>query len=52
MGVDTSDGDGAVSASDLSLLLANWGTANVADIDCDGVVGAADLSLVLQAWTG
>ena len=43
------DGDGAVSAADLSLVLLNWGTA-AADIDGDGTTSAADLSLVLEAW--
>jgi hypothetical protein len=43
------DGDGAVSAADLSLVLLNWGTT-AADIDGDGTTSAADLSLVLEAW--
>jgi hypothetical protein len=43
------DGDGAVSAADLSLVLLNWGTA-AADIDGDGTTSASDLSLVLEAW--
>jgi hypothetical protein len=45
------DGDGLVSAADLSILLLNWGTPDVADIDCDGVVGATDLSRLLLAWS-
>lgn len=44
------DGDGAVGAPDLSLLLGNWGNAGVGDIDADGTVGAADLALLLAAW--
>jgi len=54
------DGDGAVGAADLSLLLANWGDVDPglpfdpfapdADLDGDGAVGAADLSLLLAGW--
>jgi hypothetical protein len=44
------DCDGSVSAADLSLLLASWGTAGPGDLDGDGSVGAADLSLLLAAW--
>lgn len=44
------DGDGVVSASDLSQLLANWGSAGAGDIDGDGVVAAADLSVLLASW--
>lgn len=45
------DGDGMVAASDLSLLLAGWGTP-ARDLDGDGTTGAADLSLLLAAWGG
>ncbi|MFM7261474.1 MAG: hypothetical protein ACKO3W_12810 [bacterium] len=44
------DCDGSVAASDLSLLLAAWGTSGPADLNGDGFVGAADLSLLLAAW--
>lgn len=45
------NGDGAVNASDLGLLLGAWGSANAAaDIDGDGIVGAGDLALLLSAW--
>jgi hypothetical protein len=45
------DGDGFVTAADLSLLLTGWGNpASGVDIDGDGNVGAADLSLLLAAW--
>ena len=44
------DGDGETGASDLSLLLAAWGTSGAGDVDGDGDVGAADLSLLLAAW--
>ncbi len=45
--------DGAVNASDLTPLLAAWGTPNAAaDIDNDGIVDAQDLAQVLAAWTG
>jgi hypothetical protein len=45
--------DGAVNASDLSLLLGAWGSSGgPADLDGDGTVGAADLALLLGGWTG
>jgi hypothetical protein len=44
------DGDGVVSASDLSILLGNWGGSGVGDIDGNGVVNAGDLSALLGAW--
>jgi hypothetical protein len=46
------DGDGNVGASDLSGLLAAWGTKNPKyDLAGDGgLVGAADLSVLLGAW--
>jgi hypothetical protein len=45
------NGDGEVSAADLSLLLASWGLSGAAgDLDGDQVVGASDLSLLLGAW--
>jgi hypothetical protein len=45
------DVDGAVTASDLSLLLATWGDpSGGADVNGDGFVDAADLSLLLAAW--
>jgi len=44
------DGDGFVSAADLSALLGNWGNSGTGDIDGDGFVNAADLSLLLSAW--
>ena len=47
------DGDGAVGAGDLALLLAAWGAAGGdADLDGDGTVGAGDLAALLSAWTG
>ncbi len=45
------NGDGAVNALDLSILLGAWGTRGVpADLDHDGVVGAGDLGILLGAW--
>ncbi len=45
------DRDGAVGASDLSMLLASWGSFDEAiDLDGDGVIGAGDLALLLGAW--
>jgi len=42
--------DGLVNASDLAILLGNWGSSGSGDIDHDGVVGAADLAALLGAW--
>ncbi|MFM7261905.1 MAG: M12 family metallo-peptidase, partial [bacterium] len=45
------DNDGTVGASDLSLLLAAWGTSNTAlDLTGDGLVNAQDLAALLFAW--
>lgn len=44
------DGDGQVAASDLAILLGQWGGAGSADLDESGTVGAADLSILLGAW--
>jgi len=46
------DGDGSVGASDLSVLLAAWGT-NVPELDLagdGGPVGAGDLGVLLAFW--
>jgi len=43
------DGDGSVTAADLSSLLGSWGTPG-GDIDGDGSTGAADLALLLGSW--
>ena len=43
------DGDGQVGASDLSLVLANWGSA-AGDVNGDGTTDAADLSDLLAGW--
>ncbi len=45
------DGDHQTGASDISLMLAYWGSSNALyDLDADGVIGASDLSLVLAYW--
>ena len=46
------DGDGAVSASDLAILLGSWGACPGcgADLDGDGSVGSADLAILLGSW--
>ncbi len=48
------DGDGAVNAPDLAMLLAVWGPCDGCDADLngDGVVDAGDLAALLAAWTG
>jgi len=45
------NGDGAVNAADLSILLSNWGTPGPGDINGDGIVNAADLSILLSNWS-
>jgi alpha-tubulin suppressor-like RCC1 family protein len=45
------NGDGAVDASDLSLLLSQWGAPGSADLDQSGEVSAADLALLLSYWS-
>jgi hypothetical protein len=46
------DGDGLVRASDLGILLANFGTIGpVGDLDCDGSVTASDLAMLLAQWS-
>ncbi|MCH2144786.1 MAG: hypothetical protein MK082_06525 [Phycisphaerales bacterium] len=46
------DGDGAVSGSDLSLILGSWGacTGCQEDLNGDGAVDGADLAIVLASW--
>ena len=46
------NGDGAVDAADVTILLDNWGATgpNIADLNDDGFVGASDFSLLLNNW--
>jgi|GEM_PF-6062836 len=45
------DGDGFVGASDLALLIGQWGqVGSAADLDGDGVIGAADLAMLIGDW--
>jgi hypothetical protein len=46
------DGDGAVTAADLAMLLSAWGPSagNPADLDGNGAVNAADLAIQLANW--
>jgi hypothetical protein len=44
------NGDGSVDASDLAILLSNWGGSGAGDIDGSGTVDAGDLSALLSAW--
>ncbi|MFO0828132.1 MAG: hypothetical protein U0572_08275 [Phycisphaerales bacterium] len=47
------NGDGAVDARDLAVLLGAWGTAGpVGDLNIDGVVNDADMAILLEAWSG
>jgi hypothetical protein len=43
-------GDGAVTASDLAILLAMWGSEGPGDLDFDGIVGPGDLALFMASW--
>lgn len=43
------DGDGTIGGTDLTALLAAWGTAS-SDIDGDGNTGGTDLTALLAAW--
>ncbi|MFO0829282.1 MAG: S8 family serine peptidase [Phycisphaerales bacterium] len=45
------DGDGAVNAIDLGLLIGAWGSPN-ADLSGDGTTDAVDLGILIGAWTG
>ena len=45
------NGDGQVNASDLTILLAAWGTSGPADINGDGTVNGIDLSQLLAQWS-
>ena len=45
------DGDYAVGAGDLAILLGQWGTVGSGDLDGSGEVAAADLSLLLYHWS-
>jgi hypothetical protein len=49
------DADGQIAGSDLTTLLAGWGSCPAsgycpADIDMNGVIDGADLTAVLSAW--
>lgn len=44
------DGSGDVGASDLAILLGQWGTAGSADFDGNGSVGSSDLAILLGDW--
>jgi hypothetical protein len=47
------NGDGAVNAADMTILLNSFGTndpCSPADLDGDGVVGAPDLAILLNNW--
>jgi len=44
------DSDGTINASDLAILLGNWGGSGAGDINGDAIVDAADLAALLGSW--
>lgn len=44
------DGDGAIGASDLAVLLSEWGGPGLSDMNLDGVADASDLAILLSRW--
>jgi hypothetical protein len=44
------NGDGSVNASDLAILLGNWGGSGAGDINGSGTVDAGDLAILLSNW--
>lgn len=44
------DGDGLVGASDLTIVLGQWGGPGTADFSGNGIVDAADLTALLGQW--
>lgn len=44
------DLNGSVDASDLTVMLANWGNTGIGDINNDGSVGGSDLTILLASW--
>jgi hypothetical protein len=44
------NGDYAVNASDMAILLGNWAGTGVGDLNGDGSVGPNDLSILLNNW--
>ena len=44
------NGDGAIGAADLAVLLSEGGATGLADLNLDGTVNAADLSILLSRW--
>ncbi len=45
------NGDGLVNASDLAILLGNWGSSGSGDINGDGTVNGSDLAILLGNWS-
>jgi len=44
------DSSGTVDATDLTIMLANWGNSGTGDINGDGTVGGSDLTILLASW--
>lgn len=45
------NGDGAVNAADLTILLGAWGSPGLTDLDCSGSTDAGDIAILLGAWS-
>ncbi len=44
------NGDGAVDAADLAILLGQWGLPGITDLNCSGSTDAGDLAVLLGQW--
>ncbi len=44
------NGDGTVNATDMSVLLAQWGGSGIADLNGSGIVDGIDLGMLLSNW--
>lgn len=48
-GLDLS-GNGFVDGADLAVVLGNWGTDGLGDVNEDGIIDGADLAIILGTW--
>jgi hypothetical protein len=45
------NGDGAVNAADLAMVLSSWGLPGATDLNGDGTTDAQDLAILLANWS-